>query len=428
MKRKIAIWGGGAYGTFIFEKIQEYRCDEYEIKYIADKNAESLQKKFDIPVVTPQEIISLYRDKKIDGVLVGVTWLPYEREMLKFLHENEIPEITILKDTDFVLSDKLDYVEKNVIQCYPGYSINSIEDAYIKCNVEFNDVTYVYTSDGTIIRDTWNAWGVRTIHKNYPLKFDKSYWDDCEKIEELCMLAGCFQFNYWHVTFEMLDKLFVMVKSGYKGKYLMYETGFNKQLIELFDIEESRIIWIKDGAPSPKYLHVSKLYYVVCDYKDRHLHASVLDKAAEYLIEKSHSCEREFGKRVFFKRIGVRQLLGADKILEDYGFEVVIPEELTLMEQIKCFNGADIVLCPHGAGSSNSLYMKKGSHFIETFSRDYINPLCIQVIQKRNVNYHMLVELEDYNHMEKWDRDRDYKLLPDLLKMTIEQIINNNYV
>ncbi|WP_346960002.1 glycosyltransferase family 61 protein [uncultured Arthrobacter sp.] len=55
------------------------------------------------------------------------------------------------------------------------------------------------------------------------------------------------------------------------------------------------------------------------------------------------------------------------------GFKVMTGGSLTLREQIQAFQGASVVIAPHGAGSTNVLFGRKGALYIELGQLSYPN-------------------------------------------------------
>lgn len=67
-----------------------------------------------------------------------------------------------------------------------------------------------------------------------------------------------------------------------------------------------------------------------------------------------------------------RGISGHEPLLEELtalGFERVVFEHLSPLEQIATMNGADIVIAPHGAGLANMIYAKPGALVIEIGTR-----------------------------------------------------------
>ena len=132
--------------------------------------------------------------------------------------------------------------------------------------------------------------------------------------------------------------------------------------------------------------------------------------------------DREYHSRVFVRRIGRRKLLGAEELLRKYGFTPIVPEELSVREQMLYFHHADIVLCPHGANSTNSLYMRPGSVFIETFGKNWVYPSCIPTLFLGGVHYLPVVEWP-IQSVDQTNGSVDYSIQPPLLEMAIQNAI-----
>ena len=49
------------------------------------------------------------------------------------------------------------------------------------------------------------------------------------------------------------------------------------------------------------------------------------------------------------------------------------------------------MFCAHGANSTNALYMRSNTHFLESFGDKYINPCMFDIIKRNKIHYHMLV-------------------------------------
>lgn len=69
-----------------------------------------------------------------------------------------------------------------------------------------------------------------------------------------------------------------------------------------------------------------------------------------------------------------------------------MPEKLSLLEQIKLFANADIIVTPHGANATNVLYSKKGTTFVECFGHSWVNPCMVNTVDLLELDYHMICE------------------------------------
>jgi capsular polysaccharide biosynthesis protein len=63
---------------------------------------------------------------------------------------------------------------------------------------------------------------------------------------------------------------------------------------------------------------------------------------------------------------------GLLRMLEREGFEIVLPETMSFLQQVALFDQAHIVIGAHGSGLSNLVFCRQGTHVIELFSPNYV--------------------------------------------------------
>lgn len=72
-----------------------------------------------------------------------------------------------------------------------------------------------------------------------------------------------------------------------------------------------------------------------------------------------------------------RRPVANEKVLEaalvSRGFAIVSNSSLSLSEQIAMYSNADVVVAPHGAGSTNTLFMRHGAYFLELQQASHVN-------------------------------------------------------
>jgi capsular polysaccharide biosynthesis protein len=61
------------------------------------------------------------------------------------------------------------------------------------------------------------------------------------------------------------------------------------------------------------------------------------------------------------------------KELAPYGFEAVTLTGIPFVDQVRLFSGAEMIVGPHGAGLTNTVFAQPGATIIEVFSPSYIN-------------------------------------------------------
>ena len=147
----------------------------------------------------------------------------------------------------------------------------------------------------------------------------------------------------------------------------------------------------------------------------------VLFEAVQYIKNKL-PVEPSLPKKIYVKRIGKRKLLDADNIVAEYGFTTVVPEDYSVREQMTLFYNADIVFCVHGANSTNCLYMRKGTVFIEAFSSYWENRCNLKALAMQGINYLPVTSLENVRE-NKDGVIRDFKFPEILLRMTIQNAL-----
>ena len=256
--------------------------------------------------------------------------------------------------------------------------------------------------------------------------------DEEVELDKVCYVADPLAYNYWHFTFQMMNRLFAMEESGFDGKYIVCDaTPFVRQILQLLKIPDERIMWIQDNENIRYKIH--ELHYVKFFKNSWGLRSiegvgiGVISRFASALLQRSVTEDllRKYPKRVFVKRVGSRKLLGVDELLEEFGFYPVVLEEHSVLEQVLYFHAADVVVASHGAGSANSIYMHDGAIFIETFGRGYVNPCCIwaMLASERRVKYRMVVSS---GSGEAGTKGEDYTISNELLRLVLLDACGNN--
>ena len=302
--------------------------------------------------------------------------------------------------------------------------INIINDFFINY---FEDCSYIHDGNKHILNESFPYNNkITKIFKENIIKQDKIKTKYIDKAMNCAMNSGK---NYWHFTYTMLPLIYDMEKHGYDGKYLVWDVSFIKQLIMLLGINLDRVEFVKQGD-----VYRVKELHVIDDY------CWGSSKNPDLLIEMSHkilsnidmSDINKYPKRLYIRRIppysrAIKNEAEVMEWLNKYDFHAIFPDDYSVAEQIKYFYAADIVVCPHGGCSTNALFMKRNSHFIESFGFNYVNPCMLDIIKINGISYNMLVERgeacdvadgsSDYNINMTLLEDTIYKYLPDYSKV-----------
>ena len=240
----------------------------------------------------------------------------------------------------------------------------------------------------------------------------------------MCFVNG---FNYWHFIFDIMPKIMIMEKLGYKGKYLVNASGSPKEVLELLGFPEERIMF----CGSNEVLHVKKLIMFDESYGIE-LDGKWLDDTRKFIVER---IEEKYGtlidenspKKIYVSRIGTRRIINENQIidyLKPLGFTIIVPEKFSLLEQIKLFANVDIVVTPHGANATNVLYSKKGTTFVECFGHSWVNPCMVNTVDLLKLDYHMICERFMHN-IPNSGKNSSYIVDMTIFKNRMERILEN---
>jgi capsular polysaccharide biosynthesis protein len=84
------------------------------------------------------------------------------------------------------------------------------------------------------------------------------------------------------------------------------------------------------------------------------------------------------GRRLYVVRETTRRVLNHDQVwdvLKNRGFEIVRPENLSLLEQVRLFASAEAVAAPHGAALTNTVFCPRGTKVIEFASPQFVETI-----------------------------------------------------
>ena len=195
--------------------------------------------------------------------------------------------------------------------------------------------------------------------------------------------------NFWHWTTESLPKLLLMERLGYTGPYIV--PPHSPMVQESLDVH---------GIAPERRLPCGPKYRVKNLLLPPRLSGFLLPEnlplcafLREQILQRVGTLPGE--RRVYVRRIGRRRILNEPRFLElldEFGFETMTPEDLTLAEQWRAMTNCACTIMPHGANNTLTLTQPPGSAFIEFFSNRYINYSAMQSVRLLKLRYLPLVE------------------------------------
>ena len=419
---KIAIWGYGKYGRRMFESLTGFCSEEYEVVRVYDTDYRKIQYtegRIVLPVCNPEKLPEDYRNGLFEKVLLCFLWYEILKEPKEFLKKHSIPELHLGSEDDFYPASCFEQGEKPFDIHQDGYSFFVLKNICgAMANYESNELLYLFNDEGKVLEEHWGHWYAKQNQHvyDYPFILKNKKAEKTILKGQFCILTKQAASNYWHFTYQCLDVVWLLEKSGYQGKYIIPNKKYCKDLMHMLDVVPERIIPLSRFEHNRIYVF-EEAFYVAFSVGKKKYGTPVLLQAAKYIKNKL-PVDPSLPKRIYVKRTGKRKLLEADKLLAEHGFITVIPEEYSVKEQMTLFFNADVVFCVHGANSTNCLYMRENSVFIEAFSNYWMDEWNLYTLAEGQIHYLPISPLETV-----WVNDdgisKDFTIPGILLRMVI---------
>lgn len=426
--KRVALWGYGRMGKAFFEEQRKHPSRHLDITTVFDSSVGDEEKTLidsRIPLVDSKFLAKEYARGSFDGVLLTVGSAAAREEMSQHLERLHIPMVMPLSRDEFLGLEAFENATARKLA--HGFELHEYEGIYGSFSPLYPGQVSLFLFDGQerLLVDNWFQdafdWDP-LLEQCFPrFNVDSSMRS---LAGEYCVVARAFGANYWHFTYQHLDQIVLMEQEGFEGTYVIPRSPAAEQLIKLFGLGEERILWLDELEENCVY-QFERVCIISQELYDFTRSAPLVFEAGRRIaegVERLGKGKGRYPSRIFVKRIGSRKLLCDDKLFERHGFEVIIPDELSVAEQIRHFQNADIVLTPHGANSTNSLYMRPGSVFIETFGKQYALPLCTQTLMLGDVFYLPVIETPITSNIS-FSNVADYKIAHHILEGAIHTAV-----
>ncbi len=368
----------------------------------------------------PADIERFYRAGLFDAVVVGI-FNQRQREQVEYLlYGKGIPVVSLIRSPVFKPLEFFEQAPSELSLKWSGYSLCEFEGMRLEVQPH-SGYPFIYDKNGNVNSAYWLDY--HFLQEPFARLFRPS--ENAVEVElagQWCVLAKVYAKNYWHFTFEVLDQVWMLEKSGYQGNYILNKPSFAPELLTLLGIDLKRVFWLEDFDEGTAY-RIERLVCTVLNKNNGAHSARVLTEMAPDIVRNLPPSDISYPERVYVKRIGTRKLNVSEEMLRQYGFVTIIPEELSVAEQISYFHNARVVLSPHGANTTNSLYMKPGSVLIETFPNEYTIYFFLHTLRLQGVHYIPLAESKLDAEGHPGGMFADYSIDPRLLEMAIKSAI-----
>ncbi len=215
--------------------------------------------------------------------------------------------------------------------------------------------------------------------ENLPLKLYEHSPPDIS-ISDPCLLLASFNHeNYFHWIFEAISRLwcFDLIPELLNIPIIIpgQLNSFQQEILDALGLSKYKLIPFQGNM-----LNVKKLYFpsflAPRGYSKRQI---------DYVSEK---LSKAFGinrclhptRRYYVSRRGAskRRILNEEdviKYLQQYDFEVICPNEMSVKQQIEAFSAAEIVVAPHGAANTNMIFAPENAALIELLPKSHTEQL-----------------------------------------------------
>jgi capsular polysaccharide biosynthesis protein len=233
----------------------------------------------------------------------------------------------------------------------------------------------VITGTGELVEELSPYFGTRRSSEHplflHPFPSPPTVIDD-----RLGVLATRGDGNYYHFLLDVLPRLGLFEQSATIEQpvrwYAPMATAFQRELFNLIGIEPA------DVLDSSTTTHVQAAELIVASLPDAHLRTPpwTVDFLRRRLLPPD--AKRVPGKCIYVTRgsrrnsrivVNETDVLNA---LSRFDFQVVDPGRLSVVEQIRAFAEAELIVAPHGAALANLAFASPGAAVIELLAPDFV--------------------------------------------------------
>lgn len=210
--------------------------------------------------------------------------------------------------------------------------------------------------------------------------------------------------NYYHYMTYVLPKYYLFKKSWIQIDRFAtdYDTKYHKESVEALWISEDKIIKLNNNSR----LETENLVIASTFTLKWNLSIEVIEFIKSLFLKVK--C-KENKRRLYISRINNRKVINEEEILnllENFWFEKVILDNLSVKEQAELFDSAEFVIWPHGAWLTNLIFCKPWTKILELFHKETLwwHYFCLSNSCKLNYNY-LIWEIIRNNKRIKMDQD-----------------------
>ena len=264
------------------------------------------------------------------------------------------------------------FFEHEISKIIPKSFIFSRKNLFTKGQKLFN-------SKGNEILTDYSRMSRQSIKKKTKFYFrNKGNIDSYKLIEKSSWIMDEKSRKFFHWMTDNLSRIGLLLKQNINDPIIIdqetYDCSFVNESIELLKV--NYII-----TPSNKFYKYKEVNVTSKTAPSGNYNKELLNFISSELKKGVSDLPKSNKKRIWISRnrTNHRKIKNENEIreiFENYGFNIVYPEQNNLIENIKLFNGAEWVAGLHGAGLTNMMFMEKRNNILEIRRKNDKNNNC----------------------------------------------------
>lgn len=211
---------------------------------------------------------------------------------------------------------------------------------------------------------------------------------------EWLVLYGTWSDGFYHWMMEWIPRYLIAEALGFKGNIALAEPlPFQIDSLKALGVSPERIHVL------PHYFWKPEVLWLPDRMESSELGSfpNLIDEMRTRILESVRNSPTKFAERLYVPRRNPnrpRRIVNEQQLhtlVEFYGFQECVLENLSFKEQISAAAQCRAIIGPHGAGMVHSLFMPQESLVVEFFAPTYVNPSVVQIAERLEHRYHMIV-------------------------------------
>ncbi len=243
----------------------------------------------------------------------------------------------------------------------------------------------IITPDNYILGDLsryypWYLPGCPEQEKNNHTIFTLETLPPLEKIAgKVVVLSGLAGHVYYHWMIDILPRLDILRRSGIDWEKIDWfvvnniDRNFQKETLDFLGIPASKI------KISDHYSYIQAEELIVPSFPGYldWVPKSTITFLRKTFLSAIKGQQAKFPKRVYISRSQARGRIVINEeqvidVVSQLGFQPVLLEELSVLEQVSLFARAEAIISPHGSSLTNLVFCSPGAVVVELFSPNYV--------------------------------------------------------